>query len=351
GAAAFIMAEYLGVGYGQIIISAAIPALLYYVALYFSIDIEARRVGLRGLPKQELPRVKDVLRSGWYLLLPLVLLIYLLVGLDFSPPRAALYGIGSIFLLQAVCRRSLKNLIPAFEEGAKAAIQVATTCALVGIIVGMIELTGLGVKLSQGLIALSGGSLPVLLLVTMAASLILGMGLPPSACYITLAILVAPTLVQMGVKPLSAHYFVFMFGIMSMITPPVAISSYVAASLAGADMFKTGWTAVRIAASSFIVPFMFVYGPQLLALGSALEVVATTLAAIVGVWAFSSGVWGWLKTGATLLERILLLGGGICLIDPGHLTDLMGAALVSAAILIHLRRLRALRSVAHGEHA
>lgn len=344
GVAAFIMAQYLGIGYGDILVAAAIPAFLYYLALYFAIDAEARRHGLRGLPREELPSPGPIIKSGWYIFTPLALLIYLLVWYGLPPALSGLYSaaaVVAVYILANLAKKKQidwKLLIKPLEETATISIDIAVTTAVVGITVGMIELTGLGIRLSQGLIALSGGHLPVLLLLTMGASLLLGMGLPPGPCYITLAILVAPTLVEMGVPKLAAHYFVFMFGIMSMITPPVALSSYVAASVAGANMFTTGWTAVKIALPSFIVPFMFVYAPSLLAQGSAAEVLSALLPAMLGVWAFSSGVFGWWRGRVGWVERALLVTAGILLIHVGWVTDLVGLVMIAAAWIISRSR-------------
>ncbi len=343
GAAAFIMAQFLGEPYGYIVLVAIIPALLFYLSVFFAIDVQARISNLKGTPKEELPNSIDYIKRGWFNFLPLFLLIYLLVFKHFTPGRAALYGIGMMLLIYMIRNfRTIKfsKLIVPFEKGAQAAVTVSIVTACIGIVVGMIELTGLGIKLSSGLIALSGGSLPILLLLTMLASMILGLGLTPSACYITLAILVAPALVQMGIDPLAAHFFVFIYGIISMITPPVAVSAYVAASVAGADMFSTGVKAFQISLPFFIVPFMFVYDPHLLGQGEPLMIVFSVVTAIVGIWAFTRALFGWIIQKIKIWERLILIPGAILLIAPDFIYDFYGVMLVALGFLLHLWRIR-----------
>jgi len=342
GAAAFVMADYLQVPYREIIIAAAIPAILYYLALISAIDFEAQKRGLGGIPKDQLPKALPVIKRGWHLFLPLFLLIYLLVVLHYSPSRAALLGILAIIicsLIAPITRKNWRELVKALHVGAKSSLEVAVTCAAVGIVVGIIEVTGLGVKLSQALIMLSGGSLLLLLFLTMIASFILGLGLTPTACYITLAVLVAPTLIQMGVTPFAAHFFVFIFGIIGMITPPVAISAYVAASVAGGEMFATGVTAFLLAAPIYIIPYMFVYEPSLLGISSLGVVIVALITAAVGVWAFASAIQGWIFKKAAIWERVMMLAGSLMLIKPGYTTDIVGALLVVLTIALHKARI------------
>jgi len=342
GAAAFVMVDYLKVPYSEIIMAAIIPAILYYLALIFAIDFEAQKLGLGGIPKNQLPNVLSVIKRGWHLFIPLFLLIYLLVVQNFSPARAALFGILAVIFCSLIAPSTRKNwraLVSALHVGAKSSLEVAVTCAAVGIVVGIIEITGLGVKLSQGLIMLSGGSLLMLLFLTMICSFILGLGLTPTACYITLAILVAPTLIDMGIAPLAAHFFVFVFGIIGMITPPVAISAYVAASVAGGELFSTGITAFLLALPIYIVPYMFVYEPSLLGIGSIWVVVSTLVTAVVGVWAFASAVQGWIFKKSALWERLIILTGALMLMKPGITTDILGSLIVLLAVVLHRVRI------------
>lgn len=342
GAAAFLMAQYLGVDYGTIVLAAIMPALLFYVGVYYSIDLEAQRHGLRGLSAAELPRVGPAIRQGWHLFLPLVLLMYLLLVQRFPAARAALYGIGAMSVIYLWSNRRAfpwRDLVRAAERASLAAVTVAVAAACIGILLGMIELTGVGIRLSSGLLQLSGGSLPILLLLTMVASLILGLGLTPAACYMTLAILVAPTLVTMGVPPLAAHFFVFIFGIISMLTPPVAVSAYVAGSLAGAPLMRTGWTAFKIALPTFIVPYMFVYGPELLGIGLWWQVAVASITAVLGTIAFTAGIQGWIRARALLAERVLLVGAAVLLLGTGLLADGVGIAVLGGVWLMHRWRL------------
>jgi TRAP transporter 4TM/12TM fusion protein len=342
GAAAFVMADYLQVPFSQIVIAAIIPAILYYLALIFAIDFEAQKQGLGGLPKDQLPNSLSVIKRGWHLFFPLFLLIYLLVVKNYSPSRAALFGILAVIICSLIApstRQNWRGLVRALHVGAKSSLEVAVTCAAVGIVVGIIEVTGLGVKLSQALIMLSGGSLLLLLFLTMISSFILGLGLTPTACYITLAVLVAPTLIEMGVAPLAAHFFVFVFGIIGMITPPVAISAYVAASVAGGEMFSTGITAFLLAFPIYIVPYMFVYEPSLLGSGAVWVVLSTLVTAGVGIWAFASAIQGWIFKKAAIWERLMFLTGSLMLIKPGITTDIVGALLVFLTVVLHKARI------------
>jgi TRAP transporter 4TM/12TM fusion protein len=276
------------------------------------------------------------------LLTPLLFLIYLLVIKNYSPSRAALYGIMAIIIIclaVPTTRKNWRGLLNALHVGARSSLEVAVTTATVGMVVGIIELTGLGVKLSQMLIVLSHGSLLVLLFLTMIACLILGLGLTPTACYITLAVLAAPTLVKMGVAPLAAHFFVFVYGIIGMITPPVAISAYVAASVAGAELFSTGFTAFMLAMPIYVVPYMFVYGPSLLGIGSMGEVLYTLITAGIGVWAFAAAIQGWIFKQASVWERIIILAAALLLIKPGFFTDIIGAAFLALVIGLHKFRI------------
>ena len=343
GAAAFIMAQYLGVSYGTIVLITAIPALLFYLSIFFAIDAQAKILKMEGIPKEELPNAWEAVKKDWYLFLPLVLLIYLLVVLYFPPARAALYGIASLLVVYLYKNRSsldFKKILIPLENGARVAVSISVVTACIGILVGMIELTGVGVKLSSGLIRLSGGSLPLLLVLTMLSSFLLGMGLVPSACYITLAIMVAPALVAFGIEPLAAHYFVFVFGMMAMITPPVSVSSYVAASLAGANMFATGITGFKIALPFFIVPYMIAYHPTLIGLGAPLDIVISVITAIIGIWAFCCGIFGVINERANIFERLLLFPGAIFLIQPITNYNIIGVILVGTVLLLHNIRLR-----------
>ena len=274
GAAAFIMAEILGVPYFKVALAAAIPAILYYMCLFFVIDLEAAKFGILGLKRAELPRFKEVMRAEGYLAIPVICLTFMLVVMMWSPMKSSFYTIIAILIVsyfKPKTRMSLQKILLALKDAGISTISVASACACAGIIVGMFSLTGLGHKLSYILIQLSGNSLFLLLLFTAIVNIILGMGMPTTAVYIILAALAAPALIKMGVVPMAAHLFVFYFGCLSMITPPVALAAYAGASLAETPPMKTGFAAWRIGLVGFIVPFMFAYGPELILEGSVLR--------------------------------------------------------------------------------
>lgn len=327
GAAAFIMAEMLGVPYIQICIAAVIPAILYYISLYFMIDFEALKSGIKGLPTADLPNPKKVLIGGFFYLIPVAVLVYGLAVLKYTPMKCAIYAIASTILVsyfKKSTRMNLIKIIKTLERGALSSLEVAMACACAGIIIGIFNLTGFGVRLSQILIQVSQGVPMALLLLTMVASLCLGMGLPTSACYVILAVLVAPAMVEMGFLPIAAHLFVFYFGIISAITPPVAVAAYAGAGLANASPGKTGFTAFRLAIAGFILPFMFVYGPELLMVGSWFSILKAFLTSTAGVFLLAAAVQGHFIRKAHPWERIVLFAAALCLIKPGILTDLLG---------------------------
>jgi len=329
GAAAFIMAEILGVPYIKICIAAAIPAILYYVACYFMIDFEALKSGIKGLPPNELPNAKNVFFHGFFYLIPVVVLVYFLAVIMYTPMKSAIYAMAAAILvsfLKKSTRMNLIKVIKTLERGVLSSLEVAMACACAGIIIGIFNLTGFGIRLSTILIAASQGILLVLLVLTMISSLILGMGLPTTACYIILAVLVAPAMVKMGVLPIAAHMFVFYFGIISAVTPPVAVAAYAGAGLANAPPGKTGFTAWRLAIAGFILPYMFVYGPELLMVGRWPDIVLAFITSTAGVFLIAASVQGYLLREAKVWERVVLFFAALLLIKPGIYTDLMGIA-------------------------
>jgi TRAP transporter 4TM/12TM fusion protein len=332
GAAIFVMSEIVGVPYIRICLHAAIPAILYYTALFIMVDLEADKMGLKGLPGSELPNSWKVIRRGWHLLAPLFLLIYLLAILEWSPMRSAFFAIiftPFVSLLRKSTRMNFRKIIEALKQGALGALEIALACACAGIIVGIFSLTGLGVALSNVLIETAGGSLLLLLFLTMIASLILGMGLPTTACYIILAVLVAPVLVKMGVDIIAAHLFVFYFGIISVITPPVAMAAYVGAGIANASPFKTGWYASKLGLNGFIIPYMFVYGNALLWKGTAAEIALAAVSGVIGSAALACAIQGWFLSSMGFWKRIILCIGALLLIKPGLFSDAIGYGIVA----------------------
>jgi TRAP transporter 4TM/12TM fusion protein len=332
GAAAFIMAQVLGVPYSDVMIAALLPAILYYMSIFFAVDLEAARTGLKGLPRAQLPKFTTLLLERGYLLFPIAILIFLLVGLDWSPMKAAFWAILAAIAVGFVNpenRRDPWRLVRSLSEGMNDMTAVTASCACSGIFIGALTMTGLTLKMSAVLVDWSGGSLIILLVLTMLASLVLGMGLPTVACYIMLAILVAPALVTMGADPMAAHMFVFYFGIISAITPPVAMAAFAGAAIAGADQMRTGYVAMRIGLSAFILPFMFVMAPALMLKGPVEEILVAAVTAALGIWALTAGLIGYGLARLNLVERCMLFGASLALIFPGALTDALGLGVVA----------------------
>jgi TRAP transporter 4TM/12TM fusion protein len=336
GAAAFVMAEYTGISYVKICIHAAIPALLYYFALFMAIHFEASRTGLLGVPKEERPILRSVMRTKGHLFVPLAVIVYFMIA-GYTPMYACIYATLSVFvvaLLRAETRMGPKKILKALEFGAKNMLPVAAACACAGVIIGVINLTGLGLKFTSLVLSIAGNSLIPALIFTMFAGIVLGMGLPTTAAYIVQAALLIPALIKLGVPTIAAHMFVFYFAIISAITPPVAMAVYAAAGIAGSNLWRTGLEAMRIGATGFIIPFMFVYGPSLLMIGSTTTIVTTIISSCIGVVALSAGLMGWFLKKATWLERLLLVAGALLLIKPGLITDLIGLSLLILVILM-----------------
>lgn len=353
GAAAFIMAETLGVPYFTVALSAAIPGVLYFFAVGVIVHFEAGRQGLPLLPRSELPRLSAVLAQYFHLLVaPAALVYFLVIG------RTALYaGLWAIVVgaaasfLRRETRLTFRGAIEALVETAQNALQVALACATVGIVVGVVAVTGLGLKIASGILALSGGHLLLTLLFAMVAALVLGTGLPTSATYIITSVMAAPALVQLGLAPLVAHMFVFYFGILADLTPPTAISTYATSAIAGADPWRTQWTAMVLALSGFLIPFSFAYDPSILLINpTLLGVLLRTAAASLGILMLGAGIIGYLWGPTRLHERLALLGGSVLLIFPGLWGDLLGAlAFVGVTLAQRLRRAGALGAAVKAE--
>ncbi len=340
GAGAFIMAELLQISYTQVAIAAALPAVLYYLGCGAAIHFEARRLNLGTIPRELIPRARDVFawRRSAALFIPVALLSYFLLR-GYTAQTSTFWSIIAslvIFVASgsslADCRARLLSLGRALEAGGKGIVLVATLIAAAGIVIGMINLTGVGVKLSELIIGAAGGSLFVALFLAMLVCLILGMGLPTTAAYVLAASVVAPALIKLGALPLAAHLFVFYFAIISAITPPVCAAVYVAAAIARADWVRTGLIATRLGLAGFIAPYMFIYAPALLWQGSPGEIAWASLTACVGVVALAAGSMGFLVRPATLVERALLLAAALLLIKPGLATDLVGFVLLGAVL-------------------
>lgn len=329
GAAAFIMAETLGVPYWSVAVSATIPGVLYFVAVGTMVHLEAARRGLPVLAPSEVPRLGAVLRRDAHLLAgPAVLVVLLVQGA--SAQLAGFWALVTAVVASAVRRETRlgpRRGLAVLVDGAQGAMPVALACATVGIVVGVVALTGLGLKLATGIVGIAQGSLLVTLLLTMVAALVLGTGLPTSATYIVTSIMAAPALVQLGVPVLAAHMFVFYFGILADLTPPTAISTYATSAIAGADVWRTQWTAMTLALSGFIIPFAFAYDPVLLLVNATPgPLLLRTAAATLGILMLSAGLIGYLIRPTRPWERVVLLAGAALLIFPGLAGDLLGAA-------------------------
>ncbi|MBS4188918.1 TRAP transporter permease [Bacillus sp. FJAT-49705] len=337
GAAAFLMVEFIGgITYWEVAKAAAIPALLYFTGIWIMTHFEAKRVGLSGLKDEEMPDRKEVLKNI-YLLLPILGVIILLMS-GMSVIRAALWSIVITIAVSAIrkeTRISFKDAIDALVEGARTALGVASATAAAGIIVGVVTKTGLGLKLANGLLDLAGGALIPTLMLTMLAALVLGMGSPTTANYVITSTIAAPAIILLGVPDLPAHLFVFYFGIIADITPPVALAAFAAAGVSGGDPIKTGVSSAKLAIAAFIIPYMFVLSPELLMIDTnwytLIWVVCTALA---GMTAIGAGVIGYWFRKLVWYERILALAGGLLLIDPNGITDMIGIGLFVAVIAL-----------------
>jgi TRAP transporter 4TM/12TM fusion protein len=344
GAVAFVMAEFLAVPYLQITIWAIVPAMLYYISVFFAVHFEAKRYRLAGIPEEELPKMWQVMLLRGQLFIPMfVILIGLVLG--YSAPMCAL--VAALFclpvaMLRKATRQELTWYTPiqALEEGAKGALSVAMACACAGLVIGSITITGLGIVFTQIVIELANNHVFLALLVTAVAGIILGMGMPTTPAYIVMVALLVPALIKMGIVAPAAHLFALYFAILSAITPPVALSVFAAAGIAGANMWTAGLAAVRAGAPAYIVPFMFVYEPALLFIldddQSWYHAVWPIITASIGVIALAGGLFGWLLSHANVVQRVLLVIGALSLIKPGGLTDLVGFGILGAVVVWQL---------------
>lgn len=350
GAVAFVMADFLGVSYVKVIGYAAIPAVLYFLAVFMCVHFEARRLGMKGLPKSELPRLWPVLRDRGHMFLPLVVICAVLF-MGYSAPYAALVGTASVLVaagLRSGTRKDLtaRNIVEGLVAGARNTISVALACACAGIVIGVISLTGLGIEFTSLVLSVSQDSLILALIMTMLAGIVLGMGLPTTPAYVVQVALLVPALVKLGVYLEAAHMFALYFAILSAITPPVALAVYAANGLSGARLWETGIEAVRLGATGYIVPFMFVFGPSLLLIGEPTTIVSTAISAIIGVMCLSSGLAGFLIAPLALWQRLALIAAALALIKPGLMTDAAGLSILALVVATNYYARR--RAVAAG---
>lgn len=327
GAVGFVMAEYLGIPYTTVLVAAIVPAFLYYLTLIMVVHFEARRLGLKGLSRENIPKVMVVMKEQGHLLLPLIVLMWMLFA-GYTPVYAAVFSILACVVASWFRKETfmgVKKILQALEEGAKGAIGVAIACATIGIIIGTVSLTGLGLTFGYSIMTYTNESLLIASLLVMVMSIILGMGVPGVAAYVIVATVGAPVLENLGVPPLSAHMFVLIYACLSNITPPVALASFVAAGIADANQHKVSLTAMKLGLTGFILPFFFIYEPALLLGQTAFsESIIPISTAIIGTISLAAGLQGWLLKEASIIQRIILLSIGILMMVPGYLTDGIG---------------------------
>ncbi len=319
GAAAFLMAEYLEVSYVNIIVAAVIPAFLYFATVYFMVHLEAEKNGLGSIERSRLPETMDVLRRGWHLLIALVILVsFLLAG--YTPMKSAFWGIMALLALSFIrpeTRMSPVDILAAFESGVRASVPVTIACACAGLIIGSVFVSGLGLKFTQEVIDLSGGNLLILLALTGVSAIVLGMGITTTAVYITVAALIVPALVKAGIEPIAAHMFAFYFGVVSTITPPVALAAFAAAAIAKTGPMATAVESTRVGIAKYLVPLAFAYNPALLMVGPTWLTIVSTALAIIGLYVLSTGLEGWFRGRLNIAQRFAaIVAAGLSLLPP-----------------------------------
>ncbi|MBR7096072.1 MAG: TRAP transporter permease [Clostridia bacterium] len=350
GAAAFLMAETVGAPYSSIVLRAILPAVLYFAGVFITVHLEAKKEGLRGMSREELPRALPLLKKS-YLLLPLIVLIVLVGTSTRSIAYAAVIAIGVaivVSLFNKENRITPKRIFEALAAGAQGMITVAVACGIAGIIAGLISVTGLAYMLFNSIVALAGNQLIIALFLTMLCCIVLGMGVPTTANYCIMAATCAPILVQMGVPMLAAHFFVFYFGIVADLTPPVALAAYAGAAIAQANPMKTALTSTKLAIGAFIVPYVFALNPAMLFIGTntVFDIILIIVSSLVGIFAVSAALEGYILSHMAWYERTVAVVGGLLLIYPGLVTDLIGMSLVAAVITVQLIKRKKNRAVA-----
>ncbi len=339
GAAAFVMSEFLRIPYISICKAALIPAILYYISIFAIVHFYSIKIGLKGLSEDEAPKFKEVVREKWLFFIPLLILIVVLI-LGYSPRVAVLYTILSIILVgffKKEIRLTPRKFLNSLAQSGFDSIMVSTACAAAGIVIGVVLLTGMSAKITNLVLQVSAGSLIIALIMTMLASILFGMGLPTVVCYVLLASTVAPSLVGMGVLPLAAHLFIFYFGMLCMVTPPVAFAAYAGAAIAKADPMRTGFTAWIFALAGFLLPYMFVYNNSLLLMGRPVDIVLAFITACIGVICLSASIMNYFIRKTNIIERILLFLSALLLIKPGFKTDLLGLFCILIVLILQTK--------------
>ena len=336
GAAAFLMAEYIGIPYAEVAVKAILPAILYFTGIFIAVHLEAKKLGLKGIPKEELPHIGGLLKQA-YLLIPLILLVWLVSSNTRTIQTAAALSIVAAIVVGALNpqnRITPMKVLEALESGARGAITVACACAVAGMIAGCITVTGLASTMINGIVALAGNATILGLVLTMLCCIVLGMGVPTTANYCIMASTCAPILVQLGFPDVAAHFFVFYFGIVADITPPVALAAYAGAAIAKSNPMKTGVTATKLAIAAFIVPYIFAYNPVMLFenVDGWWHVAQISVTAVMGLFGIAAALNGYLYRHIHWTLRLVLVAGGLCMMVPGTLTDVVGLALVLAVV-------------------
>lgn len=348
GAGAFLMAEILRMPYSQVCLAAVIPAALYFFSSYFMIDFYAAKEGIKGMSREEMPVFRQIMLEKGFLLIPLILLLVCLMWLQYSPYRSAMVGIVTLIIASWVRKESRMGVTPIVKTlaaGARGAMEIICTCAAAGIIVGVLTQTGLGQKFAMIIFSYSQGSLFIALLFTMIVAIVLGMGMPTTAAYAICASVLAPALIKdFHVAPIAAHLFVFYYACLSALTPPVALASFAAAAIAGASPMQVGYQSMRFAIAGFIIPFMFIYGPAMVLIGTPVEIFLTVITGLVGTFALAAAAQGWVISDASWAVRGLLLVASLTLIKQGWKTDLVGFGLLAILLAYQYLQLRKTRS-------
>lgn len=349
GAIAFVMAEWLALPYSQIAIAAFMPAIIYYIVLFMSIHFESKRLNLPAIPRSELPSLRKTLVQGWFYVVPIVVLIYLLIFRDFAPEMAAIFSIMAVIGVSFLSKDKDNRLTPGkiwegLASGVRSWIIIGVVTAAIGMLIGALELSGLSIRFTQFILDLSGGLLVPTLLLVAVASFILGMGLDSLPCYITLGTIAAPALIKLGIPMMDAHFFVMYFGLASFITPPVCLAVYVACGISGSKIWETGLEAVRLGIAVFIVPFAFVFNRALLFQGTAFQIVISSVTALIGATLLAAAMRGYLNKGLVIYQRILLFISGLLLISPGW-KPALAAFTITALSLIPIKSFANLKSL------
>ena len=339
GAAAFLIAEFLQISYWNVCVAAFLPGVAYYSTLLVQVDLQAAKIGLRGLPREEMPSFWKTLAGGWHYLLPFVVLIILLGVFQYSAETSIMYTLAALVIVSFFrkgSRLTLKKLISALEDSARGMMPIIPLCTGIGILVGSIEITGAGTKFTSELLTISGGNLVIMLIMTAMAAFILGMGMTAVSVYILTVVLLGPALIKAGVEPIAAHLFLFYFGCLSFITPPVAVAAYIAAAISGGDPWKTGFRAVRLGFAAFLVPWAFVFNPGILMVGSFLEIAEASFFVFAATLSVGVAFEGYFLARMKFWERTLLAISAVCLFFPHLTTKTLGLAYMAVFVITQI---------------